>query len=68
MGWFNKLYTTNLSYISSEIRKQAWLRESDCSKMIANIISNINLGKSLEKYYKPDKLVFSKVKRIRNMK
>ena len=36
---FDKLYTTNLSYIKEEIKEKEWLHTVDCSKDIANIIN-----------------------------
>lgn len=46
---FDKLYTTNLSYIPDEFTKEKWLCKVDCSKYIANIIEHLHEGKSLKK-------------------
>ena len=46
---FEKLYTTNLSYISIEYRKEKWLKIVDCSKRIADVIDGIHDSKSLDK-------------------
>lgn len=62
-GLFNKLYTTNLSYIPTDIKNQSWFEEVDCSSLIANIIYNIHKGKSLECYHKPSSEVLTKVRR-----
>ena len=35
---FTKLYTTNLSYIPKEIKKEKWIEEIDCSKLIEKAI------------------------------
>ena len=44
---FDKLYTTNLSYIPNEFSENDWLNIVDCSKRIAEIIDYIHKGKSL---------------------
>ena len=46
---FDKLYTTNLSYIPEEYKKNKWLKVVDCSKRVAEIIDYIHKGKSLRK-------------------
>ncbi len=49
---FDKLYTTNLTYIPEEYTKDKsneWLRVVDCSKRIAEIIDYLHKGKSLKK-------------------
>lgn len=47
--YFDKLYTTNLSYIPEEYNKYKWLYKVNCSKRIAEIIDHIHEGKSLKK-------------------
>ncbi len=47
--YFDKLYTTNLSYIPEEYNKYKWLHKVNCSKRIAEIIDYIHEGKSLKK-------------------
>lgn len=46
---FDKLYTTNLTYIPDEFKKENWLETINCSKRIAEIIDYIHRGKSLGK-------------------
>ena len=46
---FDKLFTTNLTYIPEEYSKYRWLHRIDCSKRIAEIIDYIHKGKSLKK-------------------
>ena len=48
-GIFEKLYTTNLSYIPDEYKKFNWLNVVDCSRRIGEIIDNIHKSKSLSK-------------------
>ena len=45
---FDKLYTTNLSYIPNKIKNNEWINIVDCSDQLANIINNLNLGDSIE--------------------
>ncbi len=47
-GLFDCVYTTNLSYIPEEYKKEKWLHISDCSKMIAEVIYNIHNELSIE--------------------
>lgn len=43
---FDKLYTTNLTYIPEEIKKLDWFEETDCSEQLAKIIlEHNNYGK-----------------------
>ena len=44
---FDKLYTTNLTYIPEEYKQKEWLEEVNCSKRIAEIIDHIHKGASL---------------------
>jgi len=46
-GKFNGIYTTNLSYIPNEYKKEEWLKVCDCSKIIADIIYNIHNDESV---------------------
>lgn len=41
-GKFDGIYTTNLSYIPEEYKKEPWLNICDCSEIMANIIYNIH--------------------------
>ena len=46
-GLFNKLYSTNLTYVPEEYKNKPWFNSVDCSLKVANIISNMNEGKSI---------------------
>lgn len=46
-GSFNKVYTTNLTYIHSDFVNEPWLKIIDCSYPLAQFINNINLQKSI---------------------
>ena len=44
---FDKLYTTNLSYIPQSYREKEWLEVVNCSKQLAEIINGIHDSKSI---------------------
>ena len=46
-GLLDGVYTTNLSYIPEEYKKEKWLHVCDCSKIMAEIIYNIHNDKSI---------------------
>ena len=46
-GNFNKIYTTNLTYIPDKYRQFPWLEEVDCSLKVAKVIDALNKGTSL---------------------
>lgn len=46
-GLFHKLYTTNLSYIPEEVKKEPWLKEVDMSFYISRIINRLNYDVSI---------------------
>lgn len=48
-GYFDKLYTTNLSYIPQDYMENEWIKIVNCSKRIAEIIDCIHKGNSLGK-------------------
>lgn len=47
-GVFNKLYTTNLSYIPESIKSQDWIEAVDCSKYLAKIIDRSNKNEPID--------------------
>lgn len=46
-GLFDKLYSTNLTYVPDEYKELPWFVNVDCSEKIARIISNLNEGNSI---------------------
>lgn len=44
---FDKIYSTNLTYVPEEIKKAKWFVAADCSKFMAEIIDYNNAGKSI---------------------
>lgn len=63
-GIFNKLYSTNLSYVPQEYKELPWFNSVDCSKKIANIISDLNEGKSIRKILNDKEETAYKVKTL----
>mgnify|MGYP001851567189 CR=1 FL=1 len=47
-NYFDKLYTTNLSYIPDEFKEQEWHHTVDCSEDIARIINALHNYESLK--------------------
>lgn len=47
-GIFDKLYSTNLTYVPNEYKKMPWYFNVDCSQKVAKIISNLNESKSIK--------------------
>lgn len=44
---FTKVYTTNLTYLPKEYKKEKWLEVVDCSMVLAKIINSINKNESI---------------------
>ena len=44
---FNKIFTTNLSYIMDEAKEKEWLKIADCSEYLARIIYTFHIGGSV---------------------
>ena len=63
-GKFNKLYSTNLTYVPDEYKEMPWFYSVDCSKKVANIINNLNNGISIRPFLNGKEQTAEKVKRI----
>lgn len=48
---YNKVYVTNLSYVSQEIKNKEWYVEVDCSMQMAKIIDKLNKKESIAEIY-----------------
>ena len=46
---FDGIYTTNVSYIDPEYKKEEWLHVVDCSKNLARVIHNLHEKESISK-------------------
>lgn len=62
-GLFDKLYSTNLSYVPEIIKKEPWYEDVDCSQRLANIINKLHNKESLKTVFDDTKEVLKKVKR-----
>lgn len=65
-GLFNKLYTTNLSYVSEVIKKETWYQEVDCSTRMAKIINALNNRDSLKSLFNGKQEILDMVKEKNN--
>ena len=62
-GLFNKLYSTNLSYVPEEIKKQDWYYDVDCSMQIAKLINRINNKESIEGLFSNKEEILEQIKK-----
>lgn len=67
-GLFDKLYTTNLTYVKSEIKNKEWYHEVNCSNKIAEIINTLNNGKSISPLLNGKELFFKKIEHLQTKK
>ena len=64
-GYFEKVYSTNLVYVSDEIKNQPWFSSVDCSSNIAYVINELNYGRSIGEVIKGRDAVLTKVRNVR---
>lgn len=58
-----KVYSTNLTYISPELREmQKWFNAVDMSEFLSRIINRLNYGKSIAKYMDATRIIRSLLK------
>lgn len=60
-GLFDKLYTTNLSYVPDAIKKEKWYVEVDCSLRLAKIINCLNSKAYLDVLFNDKEEIFRKI-------
>lgn len=60
-GILDRVYTTNLTYMSDELKNEPWLKRVDCSMQIAEIIDNLNKKQRLSALLDDRKESFQKV-------
>ena len=60
--YFDKLYTTNLSYVPNETKALDWFKEVDCSLQITQIISALNNHQSINPLLNGKEKMLEKVK------
>lgn len=59
---FDKIYSTNLTYVPEEIKRSKWFIAADCSKFMAEIIDCNNEGKSISKLIEKNSALHAKYK------
>ncbi len=62
---FDKLYTTNLSYIPDEYLSRNWIHQVECSKKVAEIINTIHDSKSIGHIVDDSEKVLSLTKKFK---
>lgn len=60
-GMFEKLYSTNLSYVKDETKNMPWFHEVDCSNYLANIIDTLNKQQSISPLMNGKQKIIDKV-------
>ncbi len=65
-GLFDKIYSTNLTYVPEEYKNTPWFYSVDCSKKVANIIVDLNNGKSIKELLNGKEETAYKVKVLKN--
>ena len=62
---FDRLYSTNLTYVPKEYQELPWFESVDCSYTVANIIDNLNRGSSIRELLNGKEETARKVKVLR---
>lgn len=60
---FNRVYTTNLTYVDDNIKNSPWYKSVDCSIFIAKIINQLSKNSSITPFLQGDPEVFNKVQK-----
>ena len=61
-GIIAKVYSTNLTYISPELREAKWFNAVDMSEFLSRIINRLNYGKSIANYMDATRIIRSLLK------
>ena len=64
-GFFDKVYSTDLTYVPQEYKDLPWFNSVDCSKKIATIIDDLNNGKSIKELLDGKKETAYKIKTLK---
>lgn len=64
MGIFDKVYSTNLTYVPDEYKSMPWFYSVDCSEKVANIISKLNDGESIRNVLNGKEETVQKIKKL----
>lgn len=64
-GLFNKLYSTNLSYVPDLVKSEKWYCDVDCSKQLSKIINTLNNKNSLRTIYNGKEEILAKIEEFK---
>lgn len=66
-GIIDRVYSTNLTYVPESIKALPWYIDVDASSKIANIINNLNKGRSLEPIHHEGTETYKKIREIKKV-
>lgn len=64
-GLFDKLYSTNLSYVPLNTTSENWYVEVDCSNQLAQIIDRLNTGSSIQSLLNGKERILKKIEKLK---
>lgn len=64
-GVIDRVYASNVSYVPNYIKEMEWFKSVDCSHKIANLISELNYGKSVGELISGRTETAVKIKKLR---
>lgn len=67
-GIFNRLYSTNLTYVPLEYQCAPWFHSVDCSNRVAQIINHLHHGESIRSLLNGKEETVKKVKSLKRTK
>lgn len=67
-NYFDKLYTTNLSYVPKLFKNEDWYKEIDCSLFLSKIINKLNKGESLKELHGGKEKILKEIIKIKGLK
>lgn len=62
-GLFTKVYSTNLSYIPEDLKREDWFIDVDCSKYLAEIINTLNKKEDADQLWNVKPRVIEKIQK-----
>ena len=66
-NYFDKIYSTNLSYVPEEVKKEPWYHEVDMSKYMALILNTMNKKEDIEELYNGKKKIINKINKKKEL-
>jgi len=65
-GYFNKIYSTDLSYVCEDAKYMPWFKQVSCSKYLADIINTLNSENSISPLLNGKEHILNKLKEKHN--